>query len=215
MTPLVTTSGTTSSKSSRTRSARAVENRFLRGIARRWERDLQRQKREEEDNQEVEQEIPAFGQSTAACDSERSASHTTSSQPVDYSAFLAPAVRLSRPLEGEIGGVYRRVWNNLQRKIPHVAGEVARTRSVNEKELFVCRSQASSNRIQECPRRPSRAESGQAKVVPKVEVEGFKPKNQNKVKEELDENTRRQRSTEPKRRRVSAGEIPSFAGDIT
>ena len=123
VTPLVTTSGKTSSKSSRTRSAQAVENRLLRGIARRWERDLQRQKREEEeeeeDDKEVEQEIPAFGQSETACGSERSARHTTSSEQVDYSAFLAPAVRLSRPLESEIGGVYRRVWNNVQRETPH------------------------------------------------------------------------------------------------
>lgn len=160
VTPLVTTSGTTSSKSSRTRSARAVENRLLRGIARRWERDLQRQKGEEEDNQEVEQEIPAFGQSAAACDSERSASHTTSSEPVDYSVFFAPAVRLSRPLEGEIGGVYRRVWNNLQRE----------TRA--EARRAVTESWSAR-------KGPVRAESDQAKVVPKVEVEGFEPEPKN------------------------------------
>ena len=184
------------------------------GIARRWERDLQRQKGEEEDNQEVEQEIPAFGQSAAAFDSERSASHTTSSEPVDYSAFWAPAVRLSRPLEGEIGGVYRRVWNNLQRETPHVAGEVARTPGQSARKSYL-RAEARRAVTESWSARegPVRAESGQAKVVPKVEVEGFEPKNQNRVKEELDENTRKQRSTEPKRRRVSAGEIPSFAGD--
>ena len=162
----------------------------------------------------MEQEIPAFGQSATACGSERSASHTTSSEQVDYSAFLAPAVRLSRPLESEIGGVYRRVWNNLQRETPHVAEEVARTPGQSARKSYLCaearRAVTESWGTRE---KPVHIESSQAKEEPKVEVEGLEPKNQNKVKEELDENTRRQRSTEPKRRRVSAGEIPSFAGD--
>ena len=58
------------------------------------------------------------------------------------------------------------------------------------------------------------AHRGQAKVGPKVEVEGLELKNQNRVKEErpdLEESTQRQRSTSD----VSAWEIPRFAADTS
>ena len=191
-------------------------------VGRERERELRRQNQEEEEkqeeeqeeeeeNQEVEREIPSFGRHTA-CDSAGSACQTSSSEQADYSdAFLVPAVRLSRPLEGQIGGVYRRVWNNLQ-------GSRTTAGQLRRKSYLCAKARRAVAERWGAWAQPVRAESGQATAEPKVEVEGLEPKNQKRVKAErpdLDENTQTQRSTEPKRRQASAREILFFAVDTT